>query len=269
MQYLLRRYATNAAIQQAIDQLQSLRQKSGEDEQEFFNRFEEEHARAGSPFEQRERVTRYIEGLDPRIRTLIHSHRSEKPDADMLDVVEIAIVHGTTLRENDRHAKKTQRTSPTKIPNRLRPKVSFADQGRSRHSDEDHVHVTDEEEAYATHVPGLTKDRPGWDVEKKRLPCWRCYGDCEQSRCRTNVYKDKQLVIDQYEALPFHVKAKVPSGAYWRAKGYLHDDNYKDTGPVELNKPVLSYSNSDSPKATKAATPKSVLKKSPPPSPKK
>lgn len=56
--------------------------------------------------ELREKVTRYIEGLDEQIRYLIHRFREQHPYDYITGVFEEAQTHGDTLRARTRPSRK-------------------------------------------------------------------------------------------------------------------------------------------------------------------
>lgn len=79
VQFLLRRFASNANIQKALEDLREVKQNPGELENDYLARFERTHVRAGSPWEMREKLAQFIEGLDSCIRSLVHRCREQHP----------------------------------------------------------------------------------------------------------------------------------------------------------------------------------------------
>ncbi len=73
--YLLKPYATNQAIAEALQDLGAVAQRPSETEEQYHLRFVQQHARAGYPFDTNERITCFIDGLDPRLRPAIHIYR--------------------------------------------------------------------------------------------------------------------------------------------------------------------------------------------------
>ena len=73
--YLLKRYAANQAIAEALQNLGAITQQPSETEEQYHLRFVQQPARAGYPFDTNERMTCFIDGLDPRLRPAIHIYR--------------------------------------------------------------------------------------------------------------------------------------------------------------------------------------------------
>lgn len=82
--------------------------------------------------ELREKITRYIEGLDERIRHLISLFREQHPFADITDVVEESRTHGDTLRARTRPSRKDPLLPKSKDAAQSmkvrKPSVHFADE---------------------------------------------------------------------------------------------------------------------------------------------
>ena len=75
VQYLLRTYATQGAIRDAIHHLRSLRQDDKESERTFATRVNEAVYRCGNVHEEDEKMTFYVDGLQQEIRTVVARHR--------------------------------------------------------------------------------------------------------------------------------------------------------------------------------------------------
>ena len=74
---MLKQYATNSLIKEALENLRSMTQKPGETEHEFHTRFVKSHERARYPLDVNERITTFIDGLNPRLRPFLHVFREE------------------------------------------------------------------------------------------------------------------------------------------------------------------------------------------------
>ena len=132
IQFLLRKYTTNANIQQALEKLRATKKQREETEDELLTRFEKDHARAGSLRNDRERKSRFIERIDPRVRPLIHRYREERPHADIIDVLETANHHGEAIRLQLGSVRTTdKRTSSTSMTKRYLAQVSLAEDNNS------------------------------------------------------------------------------------------------------------------------------------------
>ena len=168
-----------------------------DEEEEYYTKFERMHARAGSPYDSRERVTKFIEGLDSRIKPLVHQFRERRSKAGITDVLEIAKCHGEVLRrQNPDHRSSGKRDRKTDRVSQ----VSFAERAiayeepvyAAQLSEEDslkrtlfhegltsgagysistpmsHEYRTAQGTPALTMVPGLTADRPGWQTNRYR-----------------------------------------------------------------------------------------------------
>ena len=69
IQYLLRMYATPAAIRNAMSDLRMTRQVAGEDETAYAARIIQATYRCGNVHSEYEKMTFYVDGLMPNIRT--------------------------------------------------------------------------------------------------------------------------------------------------------------------------------------------------------
>ena len=79
VQYLLRTYATETAIREALDQLDRIRQSPTEDEHAFAARVNEAIYRCGNVHEEVEKISFFINGLRDEIRTIVSRFRRDQP----------------------------------------------------------------------------------------------------------------------------------------------------------------------------------------------
>lgn len=98
VQYLLRSYATNEAIQDALRALKNVQQTAGETELDYSNRLNRAERRCGNPHRLRDRVTDFISGLDPAVKPLVYRFREENPRSTFLDIVAKARAEGEARR---------------------------------------------------------------------------------------------------------------------------------------------------------------------------
>lgn len=75
VQYLLHTYATPCAIREAIQVLRSISQRSGESETDYGMRVAKASNRCGNVFPEWEKITLFVDGLDPTIRSLVARYR--------------------------------------------------------------------------------------------------------------------------------------------------------------------------------------------------
>ncbi len=80
-------------------------------------------------------------------------------------------------------------------------------------------------------------------------PCQACYTRdlpeaprCDINNCKglLRTAEGRLKVIQNFEKLRLHEKAKVTMGPYPRAKGLLNDASFRDTGPLEHSLPPAS-----------------------------
>jgi len=96
--HLLRMYATDWNIKEALDDLKAVKQKSNETEEDYHNRFILLHARAGCPWKEVEQVSHYIEGLLGHTRFTMYSAQQKHRTSDLLAIVKEASWWGKTMR---------------------------------------------------------------------------------------------------------------------------------------------------------------------------
>ena len=123
MHHLLRTYATDERIQQALLDLEGVRQKPEETELEYSTRFDRAELRCGNVHKERERVLMFINGLEPAIKSLVSRYNRdrllERRRASYLDIVEYALDQGNAAR-----ARRVTGRASTSL--RVPPKTSAA-----------------------------------------------------------------------------------------------------------------------------------------------
>ena len=131
--YLLRSYATNEAIQTALLALRDVRQRDGETELDYNTRLNKAERRCGNPHTVEDRITIFIDGLTPAVKPLVYRYREENPSATYLQVLQKARAEG----EARRAATPQRRASPLLSPRKLSPQVrqpALRRPGRDRRS---------------------------------------------------------------------------------------------------------------------------------------
>ena len=106
VQYLLRTYATNDAISGALLDLRDTRQKPNESEIDYSARLLDAEYRCGNVHDAEERMTLFIDRLNPGIRSLVARHRESErrfirrkhEGLTYLDLVQFAQNEGDALR---------------------------------------------------------------------------------------------------------------------------------------------------------------------------
>ena len=114
VQYLLRTYATPAAIRDAIQNLRETRQKPGETETAFSVRLNEACFRCGNVYPEWEKMTLFIDGLDPAIRSVVARHREQtsRKELSFEQLVHFAQDEGDSLRARSRAGRQGQLQLP-------------------------------------------------------------------------------------------------------------------------------------------------------------
>ena len=83
VQYLLRTYATPSAIRKATSDLRSVQQLENEDESAYAARVSEAAYRCGNVLTEDEKMTIFVDGLQPEIRTTVARYREDQPRYEM------------------------------------------------------------------------------------------------------------------------------------------------------------------------------------------
>ncbi len=132
--YLLKRYATNHATCEAVQDLRAESQRPAGTEEQCYSRFVQQQARAGCPFGMNERIAYFINGLDPRLRPVVDLERESEANAsnllDLQDIAVLANIEGETLRARSaprNPASKAIKTEITRKGTRAGRSVTYAD----------------------------------------------------------------------------------------------------------------------------------------------
>ena len=83
VQYLLRTYATPGAIRRATSDLRTIRQLPDEDESAYAARINEAAYRCGNIHLEDEKMTFFVDGLQPELRTTVARYREDQPRHEM------------------------------------------------------------------------------------------------------------------------------------------------------------------------------------------
>ena len=90
VQYLLRSYVTSNAIREATLSLRDVRQNSGETEMQYSNRLNKAELHCGNVHSLEEKMTMFVNGLNPAIEPLVARHRESHPKITYLELVHFA-----------------------------------------------------------------------------------------------------------------------------------------------------------------------------------
>ena len=98
MQYLLRSYATSAAINEAVSSLRDIKQGLAASERDLSSRLSKAFERCGNVHPLSEKVQYFIDALDPAIKSLVSRHRERYRKASFLELVQFAQAEGDARR---------------------------------------------------------------------------------------------------------------------------------------------------------------------------
>lgn len=98
VQYLLRAYATSNRIQEAILRMRDTRQQPQEDEETYSTRLNNAVRRCGNVHSSEERMTMFVDGLLPSIRSLVARHRESHRRSSYIELVHFARAEGDAHR---------------------------------------------------------------------------------------------------------------------------------------------------------------------------
>ena len=124
VQYLLQTYATDSAIEEAIEALNATSQKANEHEKAFSARFIQAEQRCGNVHRWRERKLLFIDGLNPVIKPLVARYNKQSRKATYIQVVEYAFEEGSAHRARAGSQRNTDvlLRNPTPKPSRAQPR---------------------------------------------------------------------------------------------------------------------------------------------------
>ena len=123
VQWLLRSFATDEAIRQAVLALREVQQRPSEDEMEFEIRLTDASNRCGNVYSMEEQMTMFIEGLDASIKPMVSQYRQDNRDVSFLRLVNYAKAHGSASRAKEKKAKKVTIQTPATLRVGNKPKV--------------------------------------------------------------------------------------------------------------------------------------------------
>ncbi len=251
--YLLCKYATANHIQNATVRFRALKQDDNEDELQFHSRILKEVQRCGGVWPYEERMDHYVSALNPTVRPLVQSFRSQHPGVTLDALAEYAKSVGDAARSQRETLSRSHRTSviprihtqvaladsvpePPPFPEPFpldRMKVSDQEDGEPSEDSTDSVNYANRglkpqnrndlpRIVPAPGIPGgpTTTPRPGW-VDREADPnviCLHCYGKGHyRNQCKTR-WKDFRQVIVNYESLTEEERTSVAPAAYLQCK---------------------------------------------------
>ena len=149
--YLLRSYVQSNAIREATLSLRDVLQNSGETEMQYSNRLNQSELRCGNVQSLEEKMTMFVNGLDPAIEPLVSRHRESHPKITYLELVHFARDEGNANRA---------RSAQGRLPNIVvTPKKSVPRKERASammtHSDDDFLETRSISRAFDNSVDPL------------------------------------------------------------------------------------------------------------------
>ena len=115
VRWLLRSFANEEAIRQAVLALREVQQLPSEDEMEFCVRLTDASNRCGNLYTMEEQMTMFIEGLDASMKPMVSQYRQDNRDVSFLRLVNYAKAHGSASRANERKTKKVTIQAPATL----------------------------------------------------------------------------------------------------------------------------------------------------------
>lgn len=272
--HFLATYATPSAIRDAIHIYRNLRQRPNESEIAFSSRVNQASYRCGNVFDEDDRMTTFVNGLSPTIRSLVARHR-ETPAAQHLSftaLTQFARDEGLAYRARHSSSRSSRtvrgdlleiETVESDTPSSSRRTVTFEDEEPAA---TEAPAPLEEDLHYIRHVPPAPlaysdsqakASRPGW-VQRVPIICYSCYGKGHTApQCDLRVSDMKQIVIN-FEALTDEERGQVPPEAYTAAKDFLAIGERRRAARIPQprtrpDSPLGSRSNSPSPRAASPA----------------
>lgn len=98
MHFLLRVYAQDKYIAEAVLFLRNLEQKPDELVIDYFHRFENAHTRAGGYMTEKKQMLAFLNGLDETTQERCRMHTRNRKKTSMIDVIEFAQAEDNSLR---------------------------------------------------------------------------------------------------------------------------------------------------------------------------
>ena len=239
--HFLSTYATPDAISRAVSSFKDISQRQKETEMEFATRLNEAAYRCGNVFDSIEKMSQFVYGLSPTIRTIVQRFRETTPRRELIfdKIVQFARAEG------DAHRARTSNL-------RLIRTVSNAKSGRNVHflSDEsagasdaiEQVMMVQEDSINTSELPNSEQElseeimftqqtsqikpahipygdkqtiptRVGWlkRTDRPTIVCYSCYkkNDHKSPDC-TLPLPEMYKIITNYEALSEEERSKIP-----------------------------------------------------------
>ena len=123
VQWLLRSFATDEAIRQAVLALREVQQRPSEDEMDFYIRLTDASNRCGNVYSMDDQLTMFIEGLHASIKPMVSQYRQDNRDVSFLRLVNYAKAQGSASRAKEKKTKTVTIQTPVTLRVGSKPKV--------------------------------------------------------------------------------------------------------------------------------------------------
>lgn len=259
VQYVLRTYATPAAIREAVTALRGISQRADENELDFSARLNTAAYRCGNVHTDSDKMTLFVDDLLPETRTIVARFREQQPRYELTyeHLVQYARDEGDACRARN-PTRKAERSHIGNVVTTARRSVHFLEpsiEGSVTNPDDRRVgeplHLVDESVA-TSELPSTeasdeqllyagsfnrerrvmppkinladantTRDRVGW-VVKGPIICHSCYVESDHISPRCGItLRDLHRVVANYESLTYEKKGYVPDTSYKTAQEYI------------------------------------------------
>ena len=261
VQYLLETYATSSAIREATNKLQEIRQLAHENESDYATRLNDYAYRCGNVYDEAQKMTFFINGLNMSIRSIVARHRESQPRRSLTFHVLVLYARDEGEAIRAQQASQQHRKPPNRAVHWMEEGSTSKSSGKGR---EEHALIIPESDATSqlpstlpsepppereqllalqtTRKPAhinygdehTTPNRVGWverPPRKTKLICYQCYevDDHISPNC-TVKFSDFEIIILNYEKLSMEDRERVPDIAY-RAAKHLRELRSNDRGP--------------------------------------
>ncbi|CAN8069068.1 unnamed protein product, partial [Agarophyton chilense] len=278
VQYLLRSYATSNAIRQAILDLRDVTLKPEEGEVEYNSRLNKASVRCVNVHSTEDKITLYIDGLDPSINSLVARYREKHGRVFFLELVQFekaerdaarargsprrSVAFGTSMvdsrdsslapKGSDSHEEAVHLMEYTDSS------VPTVDLSHSESQDEEALMALEGRRPmyrpYTVPPQGFFKnEKPRWvdtrtayrsqpmlTNRRNGLIWYSCYGKHHLSAECKLLAKNLSRIMTNYEALSEEKRSRVPAAMYWKAKRWFSQTPMRRTDkPVVQNAELL------------------------------
>ena len=255
VQYMLRTYATPTAMREALETLRDVRQENTETEEDYRKRLNVAIHRCGNVHSEDEKMTLYVDGLAPTIRTVVARHRESVNRREMTfeGLAHFARSEDEVVRARAQLSSSTQiptprpRTSVIPAAQVARTPVNLLEQvdgtpGSPQHeellvttqeSQDFRQEAVEEGDLFYVDQSGERRRRPprvafdtsrtaraGWAAPETPI-CFSCYEKGHlKPQCPLKLANIEMAVVN-FDKLTTEERERVPRTSYEEAKSFL------------------------------------------------